>query len=320
MKTWVKTLNSFGEKRKPCAFFIDFKAENAEIFALENLLDHQILLDFPNFKNSNSQLDKKEIELKANYPTFENYRKSFETVQFHLNRGDTYLINLTFATPISINLNFDELFPRLKAKYKIKFKQDWLCFSPETFVTIQHRKISTFPMKGTIDANLPNAAHTLLNSEKEKAEHHTIVDLLRNELSKVSKKVKVDRLMFLDEIKTQNSNILQMSSEISGEMPENWQNHLGEIFETLLPAGSISGAPKNKTMEIIQKVENYERQYYTGIAGVFDGENLDSCVLIRFIENSEGELLYKSGGGITAMSKLEDEYNEIKQKIYVPIF
>ena len=87
----------------------------------------------------------------------------------------------------------------------------------------------------------------------------------------------------------------------------------------MLPAGSICGAPKKKTVEIIKAAENYDRGYYTGVFGHFDGKNLDSCVLIRYIENQNGQLVYKSGGGITFMSEADKEYEEMLKKVYVPI-
>jgi para-aminobenzoate synthetase component 1 len=86
-----------------------------------------------------------------------------------------------------------------------------------------------------------------------------------------------------------------------------------------LPAGSISGAPKKKTVEIIKDAEGYERGYFTGIFGIFDGKDLDSSVMIRFIESIDSKLCYKSGGGITFMSKPELEYQEMIDKVYVPI-
>jgi para-aminobenzoate synthetase component 1 len=110
-----------------------------------------------------------------------------------------------------------------------------------------------------------------------------------------------------------------VSSQISGDLPKNYTENIGDILFTLLPAGSISGAPKKKTLEIIAKTENYERGFYTGIFGIFDGKNLDSCVLIRFIENQNGQLVYKSGGGITFMSEAEKEYDEMLKKVYVPV-
>ena len=88
----------------------------------------------------------------------------------------------------------------------------------------------------------------------------------------------------------------------------------------LLPAGSISGAPKEKTVQIIQQAEGEKRGYYTGIFGYFDGNNLESAVAIRYIEkNEQGEMLFRSGGGITSQSSLEEEYQEILEKVYVPI-
>ena len=86
----------------------------------------------------------------------------------------------------------------------------------------------------------------------------------------------------------------------------------------MLPAGSIFGAPKEKSWEIINEAETYDRGYYTGIAGFFDGKTFDSCVLIRFIENIDNQYFYKSGGGITVDSKPEAEYDEVQQKIYIP--
>jgi para-aminobenzoate synthetase component 1 len=87
----------------------------------------------------------------------------------------------------------------------------------------------------------------------------------------------------------------------------------------MLPAGSICGAPKAKTVSIIQEVEQGPRGYYTGIFGYFNGETLDSGVNIRYIEKNDGRLLYRSGGGITFLSNQESEYKELIEKIYVPI-
>jgi para-aminobenzoate synthetase component 1 len=172
-------------------------------------------------------------------------------------------------------------------------------------------------MKGTIDATLPNAKEILLNNQKEIAEHATIVDLIRNDLSLVAEDVTVTKFRFYEEIKTQTGVIGQISSEITGTLPDNYHAQIGDILFKLLPAGSISGAPKLKTVEIIQQVEQDERGYYTGVAGYFDGENLDSCVLIRYIDANK---IYRSGGGITFQSNLADEYKEMIDKVYVPIF
>jgi para-aminobenzoate synthetase component 1 len=143
--------------------------------------------------------------------------------------------------------------------------------------------------------------------------------LIRNDLSLVAKNVKVDKFRYVEKIRTNNKSLLQVSSRISGELPGNYEENIGSILFDLLPAGSISGAPKKKTLEIINEAENYKRGYYTGVFGVFDGKNLDSAVMIRFIERVGEELYFKSGGGITYMSKPEQEYQELIDKVYVPI-
>jgi para-aminobenzoate synthetase component 1 len=174
-------------------------------------------------------------------------------------------------------------------------------------------------MKGTIDASIPNAREKILNDEKELAEHTTIVDLIRNDLSIVSEYVDVEEFRFVEEISTNQKNLLQVSSRISGELPSIYHSRIGEIIFNLLPAGSISGAPKKRTVEIIKEAESYNRGYYTGVFGIFDGKNLDSAVMIRFIEKDNDRLIYKSGGGITFQSNPLLEYQELIDKVYLPI-
>jgi para-aminobenzoate synthetase component 1 len=238
---------------------------------------------------------------------------------WHINNGDTYLLNFTQPTPIETNLTIEEIFRISSAPYKIYLKDKFVCFSPETFVKIENGKMYSFPMKGTIDADIENAEQIILSDSKEIAEHNTIVDLIRNDMSLVAENVEVESFRFLSHIQTNNKNLWQVSSRISGDLPEKYADNIGEIIYKMLPAGSISGAPKKKTLEIIKQAENYDRGYYTGIFGYFDGKNLDSCVLIRYIENMDGKLVYKSGGGITFLSDAEKEYDELLKKIYVPI-
>ncbi|MDO5656019.1 MAG: aminodeoxychorismate synthase component I [Flavobacteriaceae bacterium] len=317
---WIETLNHFGNTGRACAFFISFDKSQTEIFPLESLYENDILIEFPHFNNHQQKADLQSIKLISRPVSFEKYQLSFHKVMHHLQRGDSYLVNLTFQTPIDVNSDLFTLFIQSKAKYKIKYQNNWICFSPETFIQINENQINTYPMKGTIDANIPNAEEILKNNFKEKAEHHTIVDLLRNDLSMRAKHVQVKKLMYLEKISSLQGEIWQMSSEITGILPKNWPSFLGNLLNEMLPAGSISGAPKLKTLQIIQEVENYSRGFYTGIAGVFDGKTLDTCVLIRFIEKTSTGLVYKSGGGITAMSQAENEYQELIQKIYVPVY
>jgi para-aminobenzoate synthetase component 1 len=313
-------LDELSEKKVPFFFMIDFLMGNVLIFNEQALKSKKILVDFPSFKNAESKISKKsEILWKSHPKSKENYQKGFEIVKNHLKRGDSYLVNYTCETKIETNLSLEDIFHQSKAKYKVLLPEKFTFFSPETFVEIRNQQIFTHPMKGTIDASVPNAVEELKNSVKEKAEHYTVVDLLRNDLSMVADWVTLDEFQRIDYLQTSNKNLFAMSSEISGKVKPEFQNKIGNLLKTLLPAGSILGAPKPKTLEIILEAETYERGFYTGVAGYFDGENLDSCVMIRFVEKKGENLTFKSGGGITHLSKLADEYQEMKNKIYVPI-
>ena len=247
------------------------------------------------------------------------YQPKFDFVMHQIQLGNSFLTNLTQATEIETNLSLLELYQQGRAKYKLWLNKQFVVLSPETFVRIEGKSISSFPMKGTISASVPNAEEVILNDPKEKAEHATIVDLIRNDLSLVAEQVEVKRYRYVEKLTTNQEDLLQVSSEIVGQLPENYRDKLGELLFTLLPAGSICGAPKAKTLEIIEKAEEYDRGFYTGICGVFDGENLDSAVMIRFVEQQGNRMVFKSGGGLTAKSELKKEYEELIQKVYVPI-
>lgn len=311
----IQKINILFKNKDPFFMISDFEADNFKIFTAKNLKDKKILFNFNKINNiSTNQITKKNFEFLITKPDFEKYSKQFKQIQKELNYGNSYLCNLTCPVRIQTNYSLEDLFHLSDAKYKIYCPECFTCFSPETFIRIQDKKISTYPMKGTL-----NNSKLLINNPKEAAEHSTIVDLLRNDLSLIAKNVHVVTYRYLERIIDHSkSTHYQSSSEISGELPDNY--NLGEVITSLLPAGSISGAPKKETLRIIKETENYKRGFYTGIAGYFDGKNFDSCVMIRFIEKIDNQLYFKTGGGITADSNLEDEYNELLGKIYVPIY
>lgn len=317
-KHTIDRMNKLGAEGRPFVFIIDFDFEKPLIFDFSD--GAELLWKTPEANNYLPEIyPPVEIQWTIHPIEFQEYEKAFYVVQDHIHNGDTYLLNLTMPDKVETNLSLEEMFHLSDAPYKIWLKKQFVCFSPEIFVRIQDGIISSFPMKGTIDANIENAEHQLLNDEKELAEHHTIVDLIRNDLSKIASDVKVERFMYIDRIHTNTGDLLQMSSHISGKLPDDYLQSIGSIVSKLLPAGSICGAPKAKTIEIIKSAEPYTRGYYTGIFGVFDGKNLDSCVLIRYLEQDGNQLTFKSGGGITFLSDCKSEYNELIQKIYVPI-
>ena len=312
-------MNILGKQGKPFAFVVDFEMKKPLLFeSPENA--EKLWFQIPGFSNTpECTPNRKNLEWKTAPVTFNKYKTGFELVKRHILNGDTYLLNFTQPTPVQTNCSLEEIFRISSARYKILIKDEFVCFSPEPFIKTENGKIFSFPMKGTIDAEIENAENLILNDTKEMAEHNTIVDLIRNDLSLVAENVSVEKFRYLELIQTNQKNLWQVSSQISGELPEIYAEKLGDIVFSMLPAGSISGAPKKKTVEIIRKAENYERGYYTGIFGYFDGKNLDSCVIIRYIENQNGQLVYKSGGGITFMSEAEKEYEEMLNKVYVPV-
>jgi len=246
------------------------------------------------------------------------YKKAINQVKEQIKMGNSYLLNLTFETAITSDLSLKEIFYRAQAKFKLYFNGQFVCFSPERFIKIDNNLISTYPMKGTINAKLPNAKTKILNNPKEMAEHIMMVDLMRNDLSIIASDVRVEKFRYIEKIIAGDKELLQVSSKIVGDLENDWHKNLGEILKKLLPAGSISGTPKKKTIEIINTIENYQRGFYSGVFGVFDGENLDSSVMIRFVEDQDGDLVYKSGGGITIDSDTKSEYQEMIDKIYFP--
>ena len=316
---FIATLNQWAFEKIPFLFLVDFEELKPIAVRLDDLNAGNILYDFGGVTNVVTKGTPVVANIEKHPVSFEEYSRRFQTVFSHLERGDSFLTNLTIKTPIQSNLSLLELYHRSVARYKLYFKDQFIFFSPEPFIRIVDGKIFSYPMKGTIDASLPGAREIILNDRKEMAEHVTIVDLIRNDLSQVAAEVKVKRFRYVDEIKTSHSRLLQVSSEVEGVLTEKYLRNLGDLIQVLLPAGSISGAPKKRTVEIIREAEREPRGYYTGVCGLFNGTNLDSCVMIRFIEKTHGVMYYRSGGGITTQSDARREYDEAIDKIYVPV-
>jgi len=318
-RDFKQKFNDWVARKQQFVFIIDFEKQQPVILTPQQAYEAGVYFKVHNFVNYTvPKREVNNVKLQIKPIPISKYQKAYELVQKHLQNGDTYLLNLSMATKVETKASLIDIFYQAKAPYKLYFKDQFVSFSPETFITIKKNKISTFPMKGTIDADLPNAKKLLLENKKEFYEHNTIVDLLRNDLAMVATNINLKRFRYIDTIKTSHKNLLQMSSEIVGNLSFEWQKKAADIFEKLLPAGSISGAPKQKTVEIIQKSEKQNRGYYTGIFGYFDGQNFDTAVIIRYIEKTNNNLFYRSGGGITALSNLNDEYQELIHKIYVP--
>ncbi|HIP62070.1 MAG TPA: aminodeoxychorismate synthase component I [Sulfurovum sp.] len=310
-------MDMLGRGRVPFIFVVSFDKQDIFVQALDEL-DGDVLYKLEDWRNYALVRRDKDYSFTINPVSFKKYKKSLDKVLEEIRSGNTYLLNLTFKTPIETNLSLKEIFTYSRAKFKLYFKDKFICFSPERFIEIEDNIISTYPMKGTIDASLPNAKETILADEKEMAEHVMIVDLMRNDLGIVADGVRVEKFRYVDKIMAGDKELLQVSSKITARLPDGWRDSIGSLLSQLLPAGSVSGTPKRSTVDIINEVEGYDRGFYTGVFGIFDGASLRSGVMIRFIEKENGKLYYKSGGGITIDSKAKDEYEELKDKIYLP--
>jgi len=315
----IDKINHFACRKQAFLFAVDFNGENGFVLTPEEAGEAGILYDIGGKNNRMEISGKSSYRFEIYPPAFESYQEAFAKVVFHLKRGDTYLLNLTFPTSLHTDLSLKEIFYTSNAPFRLCVPGHFVVFSPEIFIRIHAGEIRSFPMKGTMDAMLPEAEKRLLEDRKELFEHHTIVDLIRNDLGMVSSGVEVKRFRYIDRIHTNRGDLLQMSSEICGTLPGAYRKTLGEILFKLLPAGSVSGAPKQRTVQIIQETETHQRGFYTGIFGFFDGHSLDSAVMIRFIENTLSGPVFKSGGGITALSEIKSEYEELIRKVYIPL-
>lgn len=307
-------LNTLGRERRPFLFVCDYEAKRMQAFELEDLKEMDI--EFQIEKDYKVQAHPHRFETTP--VSFSSYKKKFDAIIKKIEAGETYILNLTQASRVKTDLSLSEIYTLANAHYKLRFKDEFVCFSPETFIQIKANKIDTFPMKGTIDASVANAKEKILADTKELAEHVMIVDLLRNDLSIVASHVEVEKFRYISEIAAGDKNLLQVSSHVSGRVDENWHENIGTILKKLLPAGSITGAPKKSTVEIIESIEGYKRGYFSGVFGLYDGESLDSAVMIRFVEKREDGFVYKSGGGITLDSQVTLEYQEYLDKVYLP--
>jgi para-aminobenzoate synthetase component 1 len=313
-------LNTWSKARIPFIFVIDFEMQMPQAWRIDEVDRDALVFDFNGFTNQQPiAVQNKAVGIDAVPGAFESYHRKFDLVMRHLERGDSFLTNLTLSTPVTLSHNLTDLFYLAKARYKLLIKDKLLVFSPETFVQMHNGWIRTFPMKGTIAANIPDAAEKILGDRKEMSEHVTVVDLLRNDLSMVATEVNVKRFRYVEEIHTSDGGLLQVSSEIEGRVMADYRDRLGDLLTSILPAGSICGAPKPETLKVIREAEQVDRGYYTGVCGYFDGSVFDSGVMIRYIEKRDEGFFFRSGGGITTQSEAAKEYQETLDKIYVPL-
>jgi para-aminobenzoate synthetase / 4-amino-4-deoxychorismate lyase len=251
------------------------------------------------------------------------YADKFRRVQDYLAAGHSYQVNFTdrvagrfSGSPMALYRGLVQSQPVPYAAFIDCGGYQILSLSPELFYRTENGTITVKPMKGTWQRGRTlkddeEAAHSLLNDEKNRAEHVMIVDLLRNDVGKVSQMgtVQVKNFMQVERYRT----IHQMTSTITGVL-EMGQSPT-QVFSSLFPSGSITGAPKRRTMQIIRELERTSRGVYTGAIGWF-GPDGSCCfnVAIRTLSMREQRFTVGVGGGITVYSNAREEYAECKLK------
>ncbi|CAN0185026.1 unnamed protein product, partial [Chrysoparadoxa australica] len=228
----IPLLNELYRDKTPFVLFTDFMGDTVWIKPTSEIDVDELKYQFPNIKAQHKTDKLKKLKFKKEPVSYQEFSEAFDQVVHEIKIGNSYLTNLTFRTPINTNFSLDDIFDHSEALYQIKFKDQFVVFSPETFVRIEGEKIHSYPMKGTIDAAIPNAREKILSDHKEMSEHITIVDLIRNDLSQIASQVRVTKFRFMSTIKTYEKQLLQVSSEITGMLhdPENLGDNLFSLL------------------------------------------------------------------------------------------
>lgn len=298
------------EAYRSCRMF--YKDENVTTLSTSNLI-HDYTVESSHFVKNNA--------FNRNKESFSN---DIEKIKNYIIEGDTYQVNYTIESSFELEGDISEFILTLMFNQTTRYtaiinlgSELIISISPELFFSVRGRKITVKPMKGTAKRGKDKfsdgkIASKLKKSEKERAENVMIVDLLRNDLGKISKTstVTVKKLFEIEKYET----VFQMVSVIESELDENFD--LYEIFKALYPCGSITGAPKMRTMEIINEVEGRTRGFYTGSIGYKNSDNIVLNVAIRTIELSQKSRFCRLGigSGIVFDGIANSEYEETISK------
>ncbi|MDC7289707.1 anthranilate synthase component I [Blautia schinkii] len=253
----------------------------------------------------------------------EEYCRVVEKTKEYIRKGDIFqaVISRQFESAYSKSLlnAYRVLRTTNPSPYMVYLKIDDLevmCSSPETLVRLEHGRLTTFPVAGSRPRGADETEDIalekeLLSDEKELSEHNMLVDLGRNDLGKISRfgSVEVTRYKMIHRY----SRIMHICSQVEGDIREDFDGL--DAVEAVLPAGTLSGAPKIRACQIIEELEKAPRGIYGGALGYLDFTgNLDTCIAIRMAVKKNGKVYVQAGGGIVADSIPEKEYEESANK------
>ena len=261
-------------------------------------------------------------EIKPQFPK-EKYCQMVETAKHYIHEGDIFQVVLSNPMRAKAEGSLFDTYRVLRATnpspYMFYFSSDDIEIagaSPETLVKLEHGKLSTFPLAGTRPRGKTpeedkELEADLLQDEKELAEHNMLVDLGRNDIGKISElgSVKVEKYLTVERY----SCVMHLGSTVTGTIKKG--KDAIDAVDAILPAGTLSGAPKFRACQIIQELEQSKRGIYGGAIGYVDFTgNLDVCIAIRLVYKKKDEICIRSGAGIVADSVSEKEFEECQNK------
>lgn len=264
------------------------------------------------------------LNLLTSDTTYEEYKHQFQKIQDYLRAGDCYQVNLSIKYETNTFGDIWQFYKKFREINQSPFMSfmkfdhfELLSGSPEQFIQSDGYDVTTRPIKGTQSRGLNikediYKKNLLINSKKDQAENLMIVDLLRNDLSKNCEKgsIKVKKLFEVE----QYPNVFHLVSTIKGKLKKN--SNIYQLLKDAYPGGSVTGAPKKRSMEIIDELERHSRDFYCGSTILFSFDlSLNSNIAIRSMVHKDHTLSVYSGGGLTINSNLEDEYSEISDKL-----
>jgi anthranilate synthase component 1 len=252
------------------------------------------------------------------FPDAETYMRGVEQCKEHIRRGDAFQIVLSQRAERRTAVGAVELYRALRrvnpSPYLFLLELDGISLvgsSPETLVKLEGRRASVNPIAGSTSPGAGDAER-LLTSAKDRAEHIMLVDLGRNDLSRVCVPgtVKVERFLEAERF----SHVTHLVSEVAGELQPGVSSF--DLLRATFPAGTVSGAPKVRAMQIVSELEGYRRGPYAGaVLYSLPGGPLDACIAIRTVVLHEGRALLQAGAGVVAESDARAEHEECLRKL-----
>lgn len=314
---------AFDNYRQKIILIVNIKVENLEVNYRKAEIELKAMADLI---INGKKAEERPLKIKSDYRSYfskEKYCNMVVKAKEYIKEGDIFQVVLSNKIEAEIEGSILDAYRVLRSTnpspYMFYFYSNDIEISgasPETLVKLENNKLYTFPLAGTRKRGKDKEEDLelekeLLADEKELAEHNMLVDLGRNDIGKISEinSVKVDKYMSIEKF----SHVMHIGSTVSGTLRSD--KDALDAIDSILPAGTLSGAPKLRACEIINELEGNKRGIYGGAIGYIDFTgNLDMCISIRLAFAKNGKVFVRSGAGIVADSVPENEYEECINK------